>query len=282
MCMLTESGLSVSFWGEALMTANYIRNRCPTMGVNGDIPYEKWFGKPPSLKHLTSFGRFVGYSETNKAFRVWIPSMKKVLISRDIKIVDEKLIVLKEKHKAIDDFKYNENSNETLKTIENNNKCEIEIEISNKNSKAQCEELTTQHENQVVINEKRLREESNHESRDILLHEGRSQSIDIEHHSEQDKEEIDSNSFLEDAEEDVFEEQANFASVDYQKALKGNYKEEWKKSICDEVGQILKTNTFEIVNRPKQGNIIDSKLELTNKTDVNGNMTIRKASLVAS
>ncbi|KAL7293142.1 hypothetical protein TKK_0013295 [Trichogramma kaykai] len=93
-CMLSYSGLPLAFWREALMTANYIRNRCPTMGLNGDIPYAKWFGKLPDLKFFKIFGakvcvlnkapknkltekaedgRFVGYSNESKAYRVWVP-----------------------------------------------------------------------------------------------------------------------------------------------------------------------------------------------------------------
>ena len=31
------------FLGEALATANMIRNRCPSMAIKGNIPYELWF-----------------------------------------------------------------------------------------------------------------------------------------------------------------------------------------------------------------------------------------------
>jgi transposase InsO family protein len=38
-CLLIESGLPSSFWAEAVNTANYLRNRCPSKSLNGKIPY---------------------------------------------------------------------------------------------------------------------------------------------------------------------------------------------------------------------------------------------------
>ena len=55
-CLLTQSGMPLSFWGEALISANYIRNRCPIMGLNGKIPYEIWHQHLPNLNHIKIFG----------------------------------------------------------------------------------------------------------------------------------------------------------------------------------------------------------------------------------
>jgi hypothetical protein len=55
-CLLIESGLPSSFWAEAVNTANYLRNRCPSKSLNGKTPYEMWTGKKPNLKHLRIFG----------------------------------------------------------------------------------------------------------------------------------------------------------------------------------------------------------------------------------
>lgn len=55
-CMLIESGLPQSLWCEALNTATYIRNRCPTEVLKNKTPYECWFGKKPTIAHLRTFG----------------------------------------------------------------------------------------------------------------------------------------------------------------------------------------------------------------------------------
>lgn len=38
-CLMIQSKLTTSFWGEAINTANYIRNRCPTSSLGGKTPY---------------------------------------------------------------------------------------------------------------------------------------------------------------------------------------------------------------------------------------------------
>jgi len=91
-CMLLQAGLSTGFWAEAVLTANYLRNRCPTKSLNGRTPFEIWMDRLPNLKHLRTFGMrtyilnkdprkkkfdsrsktdiFIGYSDRVKAYRV--------------------------------------------------------------------------------------------------------------------------------------------------------------------------------------------------------------------
>ena len=46
------------FWAEAISTAVYLRNRCPTIkAVKEMTPYEAWHGKKkPKVEHLRVFG----------------------------------------------------------------------------------------------------------------------------------------------------------------------------------------------------------------------------------
>jgi len=41
---------------DAIATACYIRNRCPTSTLNGNIPFEKWTGKSLNYDNLKIFG----------------------------------------------------------------------------------------------------------------------------------------------------------------------------------------------------------------------------------
>ena len=50
--MLEDSG---QMWAEAVVTANYIRNRTP-VGAHGKTPWEAFFGKTPSVGHMRVFG----------------------------------------------------------------------------------------------------------------------------------------------------------------------------------------------------------------------------------
>ena len=54
--MLVESKLSQQFWGEAVSTAVYLKNRSPTIAVKGMTPFEALYGKKPNVKHLRVFG----------------------------------------------------------------------------------------------------------------------------------------------------------------------------------------------------------------------------------
>ena len=57
--MLHESSLPEIFWSEAVNTAVYLRNRCPSSVLlhhRRCTPYEFYFGSKPSLGHLRLFG----------------------------------------------------------------------------------------------------------------------------------------------------------------------------------------------------------------------------------
>ncbi|PNX77519.1 retrotransposon protein [Trifolium pratense] len=48
--MLKEKYLPINLWGEAVNTAVYILNKCPTKKLNNIVPEEKWSGKKPRGK----------------------------------------------------------------------------------------------------------------------------------------------------------------------------------------------------------------------------------------
>ena len=54
--MLHEKGLPKLFWDEAVNTAVYLMNRSPTKAVHNMTPWEAWWKKRPSVKHLKVFG----------------------------------------------------------------------------------------------------------------------------------------------------------------------------------------------------------------------------------
>ncbi|GAA0169340.1 transmembrane signal receptor [Lithospermum erythrorhizon] len=105
-CMLHEKDLPKEYWAEAANTVVFLLNRVPTKAVNGKTPFEAWHGYRPFLKNLKVFGClcfthvpqvksgkldkkaessvFIGYSSTSKAYRVFQPDTRKILISRDV------------------------------------------------------------------------------------------------------------------------------------------------------------------------------------------------------
>lgn len=55
-CLKFQCGLSLSYWGEFVMTATYLINRLPTQALNNKIPYEILHKEPTSFNNLRAFG----------------------------------------------------------------------------------------------------------------------------------------------------------------------------------------------------------------------------------
>ncbi|RVW16070.1 Retrovirus-related Pol polyprotein from transposon TNT 1-94 [Vitis vinifera] len=66
--MLYEKGLSKIFWAEAINTAVYLLNRCPTKALLNKTPIEAWSGRKPSVRHFKVFGCLC-YSQVPKERR---------------------------------------------------------------------------------------------------------------------------------------------------------------------------------------------------------------------
>ena len=54
--MLADSKLDKCFWAEALSTAVYLHNQCPTRPIELMTPYEALLGERPKVDHLRIFG----------------------------------------------------------------------------------------------------------------------------------------------------------------------------------------------------------------------------------
>lgn len=98
-CMLLDAKLGKKYWGEAVMTATYLQNRLPSRSVD-TTPFERWYGKKPSLGYLRVFGSpayvhipdvkrskfdskaqkliFVGYCSDRKAYRFLDPASDRI------------------------------------------------------------------------------------------------------------------------------------------------------------------------------------------------------------
>ena len=104
--MLSDSKAPSRFWAEALSTAAYIRNRCPTKAVEGMTPIEALTGKKPDIAHLRRFGCaayahipkderqklnpkvrkciLVGYGVNTKGYRLYDPNRERIIHCRDV------------------------------------------------------------------------------------------------------------------------------------------------------------------------------------------------------
>ncbi|KAE8718737.1 hypothetical protein F3Y22_tig00109992pilonHSYRG00051 [Hibiscus syriacus] len=111
--MLRDACLEKSFWAEAVNTACFLVNRAPSTAIELKTPMEMWTGKPVDYSNLHVFGsivyvmynaqeiskldpksrkcKFLGYADGVKGYRLWDPTARKVIISRDVIFVEGKL-----------------------------------------------------------------------------------------------------------------------------------------------------------------------------------------------
>ena len=109
--MLREAQLGNEWWGEAVLTANYLRNRSPAAG-KALTPINLFTNNEPDISHLRVWGcdayvliprgqrdsklnpvsykgKFVGYAHSGwdptAGYWVWVPELNKVVVSRSVK-----------------------------------------------------------------------------------------------------------------------------------------------------------------------------------------------------
>jgi transposase InsO family protein len=112
--MLYDQDLPRFLWAEACNTAVYIQNKSPHKVLGRKTPEEVFTGRRPEVGHFRIFGClvychvpsekrtkleataekgiFVGYSETSKAYRVYIPSLRKTVVRRDVKFEEDRAL----------------------------------------------------------------------------------------------------------------------------------------------------------------------------------------------
>ena len=95
-------------WCEAVLTATYLVNRLPSAALGGAIPLQRFtpaadiFSLPPRVFGCTAFvqdhtpglsklapraqkGVFVGYSQTQKGYRVYFPDRRQYVTSANVR-----------------------------------------------------------------------------------------------------------------------------------------------------------------------------------------------------
>jgi len=108
--MILAQRLKFEFWGKAVNTAVYIKNRCPTKALDSKTPQKTWSGRKPDVSHLRVFGCkvfahvpdekriklesksmlcvFLGYYESTKAYRLMCVKTKRIIKSRDVVFIE--------------------------------------------------------------------------------------------------------------------------------------------------------------------------------------------------
>jgi hypothetical protein len=105
--MLHGQSLPLYLWAKVSATAVYLQNRNPHRILGKMTPEEAFAGRRTDVEHIRIFGCLtyshvpsdkrrkldlttqqgilVGYSEVSKAYRIYIPSLRRVVVSRDVR-----------------------------------------------------------------------------------------------------------------------------------------------------------------------------------------------------
>jgi hypothetical protein len=108
-----SSGVPSFLWSEAVNISNYLVNRGPTRANKGISPEEKYSKKKPHVNHLRVFGclayvhipkqncdkissktkkcLFMGYDDKSKVYRLYDPTEKQIVLSRDVTFDESKI-----------------------------------------------------------------------------------------------------------------------------------------------------------------------------------------------
>ena len=122
--MLHDEDIPMHLWAEASRTTVYVQNRTPHRVLENKTPEEVFSGKKPEVSHLRIFGCpvyihipkekrtkldpsgkkgiFVGYSESSKDYRIYLPRFKNIDINRDVTF-DEYSAYIKSKKKPAEE-----------------------------------------------------------------------------------------------------------------------------------------------------------------------------------
>lgn len=337
-CMLMNCDLSPSFWAEAVATACFIRNRCPTSALGGEIPYEKWFEKPVKIGYLRKFGAkvfildknsnkdkfaprgipgvFVGYSKTSKGFRVWVPEQRKFVVSRDIIFYESIVSDNRVSDSTVsntsdfvnrrfvdfifcDDFKMipqptQDGSGDIINvggnTIPNVEPSQNTIPDVDQNVPGIIESGTRDEGNSSQITLRRG------PGRPKLLRTGQVgrpkkvyKMVELTNDpvNDADVSEEETRSRMEEPNgsggDEEFRDCVDFvgaAEVSLDDALQSEEKKEWEEAILSEIRSLVQKDTWDIVKRPKNRNVVGCRYVLTTKVNVD-KTTKKKARLVA-
>lgn len=272
--MIHAAGLSLSLWAEAVNTAVYVLNRTGTSSIVGKTPYELWFGKGVSsydnfhvfgthvFTHIpkekrrkwdvkSQEGKFVGYGENCKAFRVWYPETNKVSVSRDLVF------------KTQSDF---------VTTRKSDSDDEHESEVQKKNTQPTTTPTQTQSDKQVES------ESDSNTSYESVEMDGASPSSG---RVLRDRSKMRQPVYLE---EDSFK--ANVCTTEndeplcYQDAIKSKSSALWKNAMQEEMDSLIKNNTWTMVEKPKDRKVIQNRWVFRVKSKPNGEVDRYKARLV--
>ena len=306
--MIFGASLDKCFWGEAVLTATYLINLTPTKALRQNkTPYELWHSKKPQLKYLKVFGSTVYiHNKTRKTkfdekswkgilvgyepngYKVWNVETERFSVVRDV-IVDETNFkisrpVMRSEGVYKENSKMETDASDIMsKSVEKSQKSvnsktdRLESNIETRSNK--ITKLGNEVDKSVIETEIQLH--TNSPSQDKQFNENEFPAL---RRSDRIKnclpisynEENVSDDYILCAQSFVYETPTSFHQIKYR-----DDRIKWENAIKDEIDSLLTNNTWTLVTKPENRNIVDCKWIFTIKNDEFGNPVKYKARVVA-
>lgn len=257
-CLLFDSQLDKKFWGEAIKTAVYLINRSKTSVLSGNVtPAEMWYGFAPNLSKIRIFGCtayvHVGKEERNSKLD---PRSKKMYLMGYAENGYRLWNPEKEQIITARNIIFDERKKDKLVHIQNIIESKEE-KVKEENETKEKDDDTAEKDDENIEMENEVRQRRG--KRTIKLP-SRYDDYEVELMAA-----LSSETFLSEVPEN------------YEDAMKiGNG---WDIAIKEELSSLAKNKTWDIVSRPENTEIIDSRWVFREKQS--DDKTIKKARLVA-
>lgn len=273
--MLAEKKIPKMFWPEAVKWCVHIQNRSPTVAVKEKTPEEAWSGVKPTVNYFRIFGCIahvhipdqkrskldskskkcvlLGVSDESKAYRLYDPITKKIIISNDVLFEEEESW---DWERAEEELKLDVLEDDIERIVEHAEEENIE-NISGSSSSSDNLPSTDVNTEGVSVEGrgKRIRKEP------VWM-------VDYET-GEELSEEVDMHAMMVATSDDPFL---------FEEAVKSK---KWREAMTTEIEAIEKNKTWELVDLPKGAKPIGVKWVFKTKLNENGDVEKHKARLVA-
>lgn len=285
--MLLASGLEPKFWNEAIIAANYIKNRSPTSAVgkqfNYKTPAEIWFQKKPDLSHLRIFGSecynhiprnsrskleakstkciMLGYAASMGSYRLWDVEHGKVIIGRNVTF-NEDSILNRMKLVEISDSEAARTPNKATRNKETIDTSDTSVDKLDSSYEDAEENLKDQDTN----------EDSIEDSVETTLRKSERIRRAPDRYGEWETNEV---HYALSAEQFVEDD-----PLTIEEARRRDDWPEWKKAIEDEYQSLIKNNTWTLYDLPKDRKEVTNKWVFKLKRKADGEIDKYKARLV--
>lgn len=284
--MLLEAKLPRKYWAEAVSTAVYLLNRCPTRALSNTVPEEIWTKTKPDLSHLRIFGceamvhipkekrdkwdpkakelLFMGYSENGKGYRLIDSKTNKITISRNVTFFENNFLTesqLKVEQKKIGNFPIiQETEHDDEESINDNSK--------QTHAKTEEEQSTSEDDNEFEEAEEDVEIEQTASRDDI-------QPSNALRRSERIRKPVIREGYI----SYYTVENSTGEPETPEEALGGPEKTHWLQAMKTEYEALKRNHTWDFVSKPKDKNILTTRWVFKKKQEQFGNQRF-KARLV--